>query len=122
MPRADAPRSRPPARSAPAAARTATGSTAILPRRRARESSLTARGHLRLSKALIEQRGDRGFPGVADGAALLGGALEDDQCRLHLGAELPDHRLHLVEIDAEDFQILELRIGGQLLQDRILRL
>src|ERR1700733_7650746 len=31
------------------------------------------------SEALVEQGCDRGFLGIADGASLLGGALEDDQ-------------------------------------------
>jgi regulator of protease activity HflC (stomatin/prohibitin superfamily) len=57
-------------------------------------------GHRPL-EALIEQGRDRTLLGVADGAALLVRTLEDNQSRLHLGAELLDLRLHRIEIDPE---------------------
>ena len=93
------------ARSAPAASRMATTSTAVRPRRPVPVQS-------RNSKALVEQRGDRGGFGVANRASLFGRTLEDDQRRLHLGAETPDHRLHRIEIDAKHLQVLELGFGG----------
>src|SRR5882724_3824092 len=73
-------------------------------------------------KALVEQRGDRGFLGVADRTTLFSSSLEDDQRRLHLSAELLDHRLHGVEIHAKDFHIPEFRIRGQLVENGALRL
>ena len=55
------------------------------------------------SQGFIEQGGDRRGVGVADGAARLGRALEDDQCALHRRLELAHYVLLIVEIHAEDF-------------------
>src|SRR6185312_7167611 len=72
------------------------------------------------SEGLVEQRRDRGAVGVADGAAGFLVALEGDQRRLHADPEGLHGVLLLIEIDDEIHQILELRRGHQLAQDRIL--
>jgi hypothetical protein len=41
---------------------------------------------------------------------------------LHFCTELLHHRLHRIEIDPENLQILELRICGQFIENGILRL
>src|SRR5215470_6109767 len=74
------------------------------------------------SQDFVEQSGDRCAVGVSDRSALLGRALEGDQCGLHPGSETPDQILLTVEIDREIVEILELGIGHQLREDRLLRL
>src|ERR1700733_5727924 len=69
-----------------------------IPAANASASAVTEKSEPEKLKALVEQGCDRGFLGIADGASLLGGTLEDDQGRLHLRAELLDDRLHRIEI------------------------
>src|SRR5690242_7355114 len=74
------------------------------------------------SEALVKQGRDRGFPGIANRAALLDGALEDDQRRLRLDTKLFDYGFHGIEVDAENFESLEFRIRSQLVENGSLRL
>src|SRR5271157_5456998 len=73
------------------------------------------------SKALGEQRFDGCLARVANRAANLAIALEHDQRALLLYAEHAQRIFLAIEIDHEDQEILELRLGNELVQDRRLR-
>src|SRR4029077_20262908 len=74
------------------------------------------------SQCLVQQRGDRGAFGIAGRAAGFGFTLEGDQRGLHARAEIFHRILLAVEVDDEVDQVLELGLGRELAQDRLLRL
>src|ERR1700729_3493472 len=73
-------------------------------------------------EGLVEQRRDRGAVGVAHRAAGFLIALERNQRRLRAHAEGLHGVLLAIEIDHEIHEILELRRGHQLAEDRVLGL
>src|SRR6476646_11746628 len=74
------------------------------------------------SQCLVQQRGDRGAFGIAGRAAGFGFTLEGDQRGLRARAEIFHRILLAVEVDDEVDQVLELGLGRELAQDRLLRL
>src|SRR5579875_563404 len=88
------------------------------PAKKAKTALPATTGRLFLRRA--DQLLDRGSVGLSDRAAGLTRPAERDQGALHVRAETADDVLLGIEIDREDDQIPERRLGGESVENRLL--